>query len=93
MPSRGFQLNWFRLSLLLFGLGFTYFFVHQSFELWTIHQEAVASKLKLEQVKEVHQSLVDERIRLNSLDYIEKIARDDLGLVKPGEVPYLSSNK
>jgi cell division protein FtsB len=92
VPSRNFQLNWFRLLLLIFGLGFTYLFIHQSCELWAIHQEAVASKLKFEQVKTVHQSLVEEKIRLNSLDYIEKIARDDLGLVKPGEVPYLSNN-
>lgn len=93
MSSKNFHLNWFRFSLLIFGLGFTYFFIHQSYELWVIHQEAVASKLKLEQITEIHQSLVDEKLRLNSLDYIEKIARDDLGLVKPGEVPYLSNNK
>ena len=93
MPAKRFQLNWFRLALLFFGLGFAYFFVHQSFEIWAIHQETVASKLKLEQVQEIQQSLADEKMRLHSLDYIEKIARDDLGLVKPGEVPYLSNNK
>lgn len=93
MESRRFHLNWFRLSLLVFGLGFTWIFIQQSCEMWAIHKETVASKLKFEQVNEVHQSLVDEKIRLNSLDYIEKIARDELGLVKPGEIPYLSNSK
>jgi len=33
--------------------------------------------------------MVDEKKHLASPTYVEKIAREQLGLVKPGEVPYI----
>lgn len=93
MHSRSLQLNGFRLLLLVLLFGFVYLFIRQSCELWAIHQEFRLNQLKLEQTEQVHQSLIDEKNRLNTPDYVEKIAREDLGLVKPGEVPYLSNSK
>lgn len=93
MHSRGVQLSGFRLVLLVLLFGFAYVFIRQSCDLWAIHQEYQLNQLKLEQAEQVHQSLIDEKNKLTTPDYIEKIARDDLGLVKPGEVPYLSNSK
>ncbi len=93
MQSKRLQLSWFRLLLVILGLGFTYLFIRQGCDMWAIRQEAVLNQHKLEQLQAVHQSLTDEKLRLYTADYIEKISREDLGLVRPGEVPYLSNSK
>jgi len=36
-----------------------------------------------------HDRLLKERDRLNNVVYVEQVARKDLGLVRPGEQPYV----
>jgi cell division protein DivIC len=39
------------------------------------------------QLAQKNQNLQEEIRRLNTPDYVEQLARRELGLVKPGEVP------
>jgi len=47
----------------------------------------------MEQLQQINANLNDERTKLNKPTYIEKIAREELGLVKPGEIPYIPAGK
>ncbi|CQR72945.1 hypothetical protein SpAn4DRAFT_3405 [Sporomusa ovata] len=40
---------------------------------------------------ELNNTLIAEKEKLSTAAYIEKVAREQLGLVKPGEVPYIPS--
>lgn len=91
MQRRHFR--WYRSLVLVAGIVFLYLFISQTFSMWEIHQETVANRQKLEQVEQVHQDLLTERAELDTPEYIEKVARENLGLVKPGEVPYVPSKK
>ncbi|MCX7780141.1 MAG: septum formation initiator family protein [Negativicutes bacterium] len=72
---------------------FFYVLAGQQLELNAIHRETEASRQKLEQLKQVNASLNEELERLKKPSYIEKLAREELGLVKPGEVPYIPAGK
>lgn len=47
-------------------------------------ERAVTDSLQVE-----HDRLLKERDRLNNVVYVEQVARRDLGLVRPGEQPYV----
>lgn len=44
------------------------------------------------QLEEENKILAEEKSKLNDNQYIEKIAREDLGLVKKGETPIIKSS-
>lgn len=47
-----------------------------------------ASRIR-DQLQQEHQELEEKKASLNDPAVIEKKAREELGLVKPGEVPYV----
>lgn len=94
MASRSrYRIKWFRLVLAGIFVYFLYVSIGQMGNFRTITQETEANKVRLEQAKQVNQQLLEERDRLNTPNYIEKVAREELGLVKPGEVPYIPAQK
>lgn len=48
-----------------------------------------AEKLATEDLQAEHDRLLRERDRLNNITHVEEVARRDLGLVRPGEQPYV----
>lgn len=44
---------------------------------------------RIEEMRKKNEVLKKESVRLQSKDYIEQVARQNLGLVKPGEIAYL----
>ncbi len=90
---RKLRIKWFRLVLLgIFGY-FLYICFNQYSQLSAINQEKEAVKIKLEQARETNATLIEERKRLQDRAYIEKLAREELGLTKPGETPYVPAGK
>jgi len=85
--------NWFRLILIVVAGYFLYVCVGQQLEIQAISRETEFSRLRLEQVQQQHKALTNEKEQLSSSAYIEKLAREELGLVKPGEVPYIQAGK
>lgn len=89
IARRKYRIRWFRLLILLAVAYFVFLAVGQQFELYTIHRETFSLKDRIEELEHSNKSLSEEKTRLSSPSYVEKIAREQLGLVKPGEVPYI----
>lgn len=87
--AKRYRVNWFNLVLVVLVVYFGYLVIGQYFELIAVRREAEMVQQQLEQARQKAQQLQVERERLQSPDYIEKLAREELGLVKPGEAPVL----
>jgi cell division protein FtsL len=88
-----FRIKWFRLATFLIAGYFLYLVIGQQSQLSTIEAENKAAQQRLEQVAQTNVSLTEERNQLSTPAYIEKIAREELGLVKPGEIPNIPAAK
>ena len=86
---RRYRIRWLRVLILVTAAYFVYLAVGQQFELYTIHRETAALKERIAELEQSNKAMIDEKSRLASPSYVEKIAREQLGLVKPGEVPYI----
>ena len=93
MPRPRYRVRWFRLILFCVAGYFIYVLAGQQLDLQAIQKEKEASRHKLEQLQQVNANLNEERNKLTKPSYIEKIAREELGLVKPGEIPYIPAGK
>lgn len=94
MPApKRFKIKWFNLALLLLSAYFCYLVTDRYLEMSSIQQETSAVSQQLDQAKTTNQLLQAERDRLLTPAYVEKLAREQLGLVKPGELPYVPSGK
>lgn len=87
------RFKWFRFVVLMLVGYFAYLFISQQSQIIAINREAEVTRIQLEQAMKVNNELIEERNRLNTLSYVEKLAREELGLVKPGETPYIPSGK
>lgn len=85
------KFGWFHLLLLGVFLYFGYLGYEQQIQLDEIASQQVEVKVRLEAVKAENEKLQAEKERLGQMAYVEKVAREELGLVKPGEMPYVSA--
>ena len=83
------RVRWFRVLTLLAAAYFIYLAVEQQFELYTIQRETYSLKNRIAELEQANKAMIDEKKQLAAPAYVEKIAREQLGLVKPGEVPYI----
>ncbi len=92
--ARGqYRIRWFRfLMLAIVGCAMYQFISHQA-QLSTIRQETEICREQLNQQSQLNTELLQQRNLLNSREYVEKLAREELGLVKPGETPYITAEK
>ena len=88
-----YRFRWFRLLLLCVMGYFIYILAGQQVQLNSINREKEAAIERLEQLRQAGAGLEEERGQLLQPSYIEKIAREELGLVKPGEVPFVPAKK
>ncbi|WP_303996514.1 septum formation initiator family protein [Megamonas hypermegale] len=75
--------------LIIAYLGFI--IVKQEVYMTELNQETVITQSRLDKAKQINDKLKQEKANLEKRDYIEKVAREELGMTKPGEVPYISS--
>jgi cell division protein FtsL len=66
---------------------FVFSYIRQSVTMNRIQKEIDSKQLQLDEVKQKNQRLQDEveKINSDSSDYLEKLAREKLGMIKPGE--------
>ena len=89
----GRHINWFVLMLVgIFGY-FSYTFVCQQIHLNAIDRDYAAAQARLDSAREEHAALQQEKAELEDPAYVEKVAREDLGMTRQGELPYISSRK
>jgi len=84
---------WFPVVAVLI-IGYTLIMlVSQTVTIYTADSEHEEVLKKIEEEKTVQQRLHDECERLQDRGHIEQIAREELGLVKEGEIPFISRYK
>lgn len=83
------KFNFFALWMSLLFLFFLYFIINQQIELYALRLEKNTVDEQLNNVKNEKLALETEYKLLHTLPYIEKIAREKMGLTKKGEVPYI----
>ena len=88
-----YRVNWFKLVAIGLSIYFIYLCIGQQTQLNAISNETESIRMELAQFQQVNAALKEERDALNDRKYVEKLAREELGLVKPGEVPYIVTNK
>ena len=66
---------------------FAFSYIRQSVTMNRIQKEINNKQLQLDEVKQKNDRLQEEveKINSNSSDYLEKLARERLGMIKPGE--------
>jgi len=66
---------------------FAFSYIRQSITMNRIQKEITNKQFQLDEVKQKNDRLQEEveKITSNSSDYIEKLARERLGMIKPGE--------
>jgi cell division protein DivIC len=70
-----------------FIIFFAFSYIKQSITMNRIQKEIDEKQSQLNDVKQKNERLQDEveKINSNSSDYLEKLARERLGMIKPGE--------
>jgi cell division protein FtsB len=90
---RKYRVKWFRLLVIVLSFYAIYLTIAQQTNLNAIHRETQSVSVKLSQLQQINGTLHEERDALNDRKYVEKIAREELGLVKTGEIPYIVSER
>ncbi|NLU10816.1 MAG: septum formation initiator family protein [Tepidanaerobacter acetatoxydans] len=76
------------LLFLLFLIYVTSTLVMQQCKIAKLAQQETQLKARMKEVTEQRKELEEEISLLHTDEYIERVARDELGLVKPGEYIY-----
>ncbi|WP_190972224.1 septum formation initiator family protein [Clostridium sp. HV4-5-A1G] len=87
------KVKWKNIFFLLLVLYIGYIFVSQQITMQNIKKQIVERKTEEQKLKVKNQKLQDE-VKMSASDiYIEKLAREKLGLIKQGETPVIDNNK
>lgn len=84
---------WFPVVAVLIIVYTLIMLVSQSVTIYTANSEHEDVLKQIEEEKAVQQRLHEECEQLHDRQYIEQIAREELGLVKEGEIPFISRYK
>ncbi|MBO4401879.1 MAG: cell division protein FtsL [Selenomonadaceae bacterium] len=80
--------NWFALLMFVVVAYFGTVLVSQQLHLSHVNENQRIADKKLAAAKAENERLRQQYKELQNLEHIEKIAREDLGLAKDGEMPY-----
>lgn len=81
----------FAFVLIIVYLG--YIIVRQEMYLSEVNEQTIIAQERLDKAKAINEDLNEEKSKLNTNEYVEKVAREELGMTKPGEVPYIFGEK
>ena len=80
--------NWFALIMLAMIAYFSTVLISQQVHLSHVSESQRIADKRLEKAKATNEKLRKELAELQDINNIEKLAREDLGLAKEGEMPY-----
>lgn len=88
------QINWFVIIMIIMFLLAAFKLGEQAITYRDLSQERIKAEERLKAAQEENDRLNQEKEHLNDPEYIEKLAREELGMTKNGEIPYVySKNK
>lgn len=80
--------NWFALVMFAMIAYFSTVLISQQVHLAHVNESQRIADKRLEKAKAMNEKLRKELADLKDINNIEKLAREDLGLAKEGEMPY-----
>ena len=80
--------NWFALLMFAMIAYFSTVLVSQQVHLSHVNESQRIADKRLEKAKATNEKLRKELAELQNINNIERLAREDLGLAKEGEMPY-----
>ncbi len=83
----------FAVIVALWVIGFGYTFCMQQSHLNEVEEDRAVALTRLEEARARNTALKEERDGLNKPEYIEKVAREELGMTRHGEMPYIAAKK
>ena len=87
------EINWFALIMLAVIVYFSSILISQQVYLSQAADNYASAKARLEAAEKENAALKEEARQLNELSYIEKVAREELGMTRAGELPYSVGHK
>ncbi len=87
------EYGWFLPIVIIVVLYFSSVLISQQFHLNQVGRDQVSADARLQEAQKLNDALREERENLNDPEYIERIAREELGMTKPGEIPYSTVKK
>ncbi len=85
--------NWFALIMLVMIAYFTTVLVSQQVHLSHVSESQRIADKRLEKAKATNEKLRKELAELQDINNIEKLAREELGFTKEGEMPYQTTRQ
>lgn len=85
------RFSWFFVIMAVVVAYFSSILISQQIYLSQVRRDQAAAEVRLAAAQKENEALRQERENLNELSYIERIAREDLGMTKKGELPYTMS--
>ncbi len=85
------RLNIFLIFMMFIAAVFLVSLVKEWAYIAQIREQKAVVETRLQKVTEENKRLKAEKAALQTPKYIEKVAREELGMTKKGEVPYISS--
>lgn len=84
----GLSLGWLLVTLcvLIYGV---YVIGDKAMTISQLNGDMDQARLRLEEAQRENQQLKDENASLSDDAYIEKLAREELGMTRKGEIPYI----
>lgn len=83
--------NWFALVMFAMIAYFSTVLISQQVHLAHVNESQRIADKRLERAKATNEKLRRELAALQDINNIERLAREDLGLAKEGEMPYQST--
>ena len=85
--------NWFALVMFAMIAYFSTVLISQQVHLAHVSESQRIADKRLEKAKATNEKLRRELAALQDINNIEKLAREDLGLAKEGEMPYQATRQ
>ncbi len=87
-------MNWFLVLLVLIVGYSSWILINQQLTISALNTDLTVAQERLSTAKNENQQLRDENVLLSDDAYVEKLAREELGMTRQGEMPYIyAANK
>ena len=85
------QIKWFRIAIIIIMVISCWHLGKQQMLKNDLAEDITQAQQRLDEVKAHNEALKAENEKLMDDSYIEKLARENLGMTKQGEMPYIYS--
>lgn len=89
----GWMPNLFTIIVVFWLLAFGYTFWIQQSHLNDVADDREVAAARLEEARARNEKLKKERDSMDKPEFVEKVAREELGMTRSGEMPYIAGKK